>query len=103
MLHVEAGSGCAARSKRKDTHGKCMFIGKLKNCLMCWPSWFACYVHTTNPFIKQIFKHLIWYAVHLLYAEFLPVTAHMHEDDLNRLPKCCLTFSLKVIHMGCQY
>ena len=103
MLHVEAGSGFAARSVRKDTHGECMFVSKLKNCLMCWPSWFACYVYTTNPFMKQIFTHLIWYAVHLLLAEFLPVTAHVLEDDLNRLSKCCLTVSIKIIHMGSQY
>ena len=32
MLHIEAGSGFAARSVRNDTHGECMFISKLKKC-----------------------------------------------------------------------
>jgi hypothetical protein len=54
-----------------------MFISKLTNCLMCWSPWFAGYVHTTNTFIRQIFKCLIWYTVHLLYAEFRPVTAQL--------------------------
>jgi len=52
MLRVEAGSGYSARSVRNDTHGECMFISKFKNCSICWPSWSARYVHTTNPFIS---------------------------------------------------